>query len=161
VKIYIEGGGDSKELHSRCREAFQLYLQKVGVKKMPRLVAGGGRTKVFDLFMTASKAGESAMLWIDSEEPVENLQNAWQHLSKRDGWQAPAKAKDDEVILMVTSMETWIIADPSGVAAFYRDANIAEKLNRSVQRARQAVRWQVRQRQTVLLTICGHISLRS
>ncbi len=38
--IYLEGGGESKELHSRCREGFRKLLEKNGFKgNMPRLVA--------------------------------------------------------------------------------------------------------------------------
>ena len=40
--IYLEGGGESKELHSRCREGFRKLLEKNGFKgNMPRLVACG------------------------------------------------------------------------------------------------------------------------
>ncbi len=36
--IFLEGGGDSKELHIRCREGFRQLLEKCGFKgRMPRL----------------------------------------------------------------------------------------------------------------------------
>jgi hypothetical protein len=49
--IFLEGGGDSKDLHVRCREGFRKLLEKCGFKgRMPRTVACGGRSAVFDDF---------------------------------------------------------------------------------------------------------------
>ena len=45
--IYLEGGGDSKELRVRCREGFRKLLEKtVQGAQMPRLVACGGRAEL-------------------------------------------------------------------------------------------------------------------
>lgn len=118
AKIYIEGGGDSKELHSRCREAFRRLLEKCGfagkMRKMPRLVACGGRDSAFKDFVTAhsnaSKDSYVALL-VDSEDPVDDIEQPWAHLESRDGWECPKGAVDSQVLLMTTCMETWIIAD--------------------------------------------------
>lgn len=57
VKLYVEGGGDSKEQHVRCREGFRKLLEKAGLAgEMPRIVAGGGRGTTFDQFKMAQRA---------------------------------------------------------------------------------------------------------
>jgi hypothetical protein len=50
---------------------------------------------------------------IDSEEPPADPNAPWKHLKDRDGWDRPAAAEDDQVLLMITCMETWIITDES------------------------------------------------
>ena len=53
-RIFIEGGGDSKELRIRCREGFRKLLEKLDLQRsMPSLVACGGRNDAFDGFQTA------------------------------------------------------------------------------------------------------------
>jgi hypothetical protein len=124
AKIYIEGGGDSKDLHRRCREGFRgLLLERCGFAgRMPRLVACGGRGQTFDDFKTAhGKAGKEvfvAML-VDSEEPVADGERPWEHLREFDGWDRPAGAQDDQALLMVTCMESWIAADRDALRAHY------------------------------------------
>ena len=40
ARIYLEGGGDSKDGKVRCREGFSKLLRKCGLSgRMPRLVA--------------------------------------------------------------------------------------------------------------------------
>ncbi len=113
--IYIEGGGDSKEIRTRCREGFRRLLERCGFRgKMPRLVACGGRGATFDDFVTAhasAKAGDYVALWVDSEDPMADIKKAWEHIKDRDNWDAPADSDDEQVLLMVTCMETWIVTD--------------------------------------------------
>jgi hypothetical protein len=113
--IYIEGGGDSKDLRTQCRKGFRKLLEKCDFAgRMPKLVACGSRNGAFDDFRTAHSrnSGESyvAML-IDSEEPVADIEATWTHLGNRDNWQRPANAHDEQVLFMTTCMETWIVAD--------------------------------------------------
>jgi hypothetical protein len=54
------------------------------------------------------------MLLVDSEDPVISP-IPWEHLRQRDGWDRPAGAADDQAQLMVTCMETWIMADPAAL----------------------------------------------
>jgi len=120
VSIYVEGGGDSKELHVRCREGFRKLIEKAGFRgRMPGIVACGGRQHAFDMFRTAIGKGQGfhPILLVDSEDPV-NPQNehsdgsaAWNHLQSRDGWTRPRGTDDDQAQMMVTCMETWIISD--------------------------------------------------
>jgi len=113
VRIYIEGGGDSKDLQSRCREGFRKLIEKTGFEgRMPSTVACGGRNNAYDMFKIALRSAdvnEFPMLLVDSEEPV--TMAPWDHLKSRDGWDRPAGAEDDQAQMMVTCMETWIMAD--------------------------------------------------
>ncbi len=46
VKIYVEGGGDSKEQHVRCREGFRKLIEKSGfIKRSPAVVACGAKAR--------------------------------------------------------------------------------------------------------------------
>ena len=107
--LYIEGGA-SKEDQIRCREGFRKLLEKAGFSgRMPRLSACGGRESAFDDFKTAHasrKVGDYIAMLVDSEEPVENLEQTWAHLNSRDQWDKPAGAVDDQVLFMTTCMET-------------------------------------------------------
>lgn len=112
--IYLEGGGESKELHARCREGFRRLLERCGFAgRMPRLVACGGRNQCFGDFLTQHQTGDHRFvgLWIDSEEPVADVERTWAHLQQRDHWIPPAGATDEQVLFMATCMETWIAAD--------------------------------------------------
>ena len=126
--LYLEGGGsgpDSKALQSRCREGFRKLLEKCDFNlRMPRTFACGGRACAFDDFKTAhrNKAAEDyvAML-IDSEDPLADLEAAWEHLTLRpgDNWEQPAGATDEQVLFMTTCMETWIVADREALRKHY------------------------------------------
>jgi len=109
--IYLEGGGDSRELQIRCRAGFRKLLERCGYSgRMPKLVACGGRGAAFDAFKIARK-GDFVALWIDSEDPVRDIEATWEHLQARDRWERPNGATDEQVLLMITCMETWIVAD--------------------------------------------------
>jgi hypothetical protein len=111
VTIYVEGGGDSKELHRRCRQAFSTLLTRAGFGgRLPRIVACGSRNETFDDFRTAFRDKVAyAILLVDSEDSVTFA--PWEHLAARDAWTRPEGAHDDQAQLMVTCMETWIAAD--------------------------------------------------
>jgi len=120
--LYIEGG-ESKEDQIRCREGFRKLLEKVGfLGKMPRLSACGGRGAAFDDFKTAHvtcRAGNYVAMLVDSEKPVDDIEKTWDHLKIRDGWEKPSGALDEQVLLMTTCMETWIVADRVSLREHY------------------------------------------
>lgn len=129
--IYIEGGArgaDSKYLNIRCQEAFHKLLERMGfgVRKprLPRLHACGGRGAVYDQFVIQHSARVACYvaMWIDSEEPMVNPEEAWKHLQNVTTvpqWKRPEGAKDDQVLLMTTCMETWIVADRDVLSDHY------------------------------------------
>ncbi len=122
--LYIEGA-ESKEDQVRCREAFRTVIGKLGFaagRRMPRLTACGGRNSAFDDFKTAhaqSKRGDYIAMLVDSEDPVVDGEQTWSHLKTRDNWDKPAGAEDEQVLLMTTCMETWIVADRETLRAHY------------------------------------------
>jgi Domain of unknown function (DUF4276) len=127
--IYLEGGGDSKDLHVRCREGFRKLLEQCGYSgRMPRLVACGGRGAAYDSFRTAHEsrtANQFVAMLIDSEDPLADVEKVWDHLQSRDGWDRPGDANDEQVLLMTTCMETWIVCDRSALREHY-GANLRE-----------------------------------
>jgi hypothetical protein len=89
---------------------------------MPRLFACGSRDAAFDDFkiaLGAKRASDYVTMWIDSEDPLTDLEATWVHLTRRDNWTKPAGATDDQVLLMTTCMETLVAADHAALAAHY------------------------------------------
>jgi hypothetical protein len=126
--IYIEGGAKGKKsnyLNTKCQEAFHKLLDKMGFTgRKPRLVACGGRQNVFDKFCTKLKttSAEYIAMWIDSEEPMQDIDNTWQHLAAVTTvapWTKPVGANDDQVLFMATCMETWIVTDRNTLLSHY------------------------------------------
>ena len=115
ARIYIEGGGDSKYLRIQCREGFRKLFERCGFSsRMPRMVACGSRGNAFGDFQTACRnagAEQYIAMLIDSEDPMSDIDQPWAHLDVRDGWSKPSGADDAHVLMMVTCMETWIVAD--------------------------------------------------
>jgi Domain of unknown function (DUF4276) len=127
--IYIEGGArgpNSKNLRIQCQQAFRTLLDQMGIKgKKLRLKACGGRKAVYDDFCTAHEAGGGGYIaiWIDSEDPMADIEQAWKHLAEVttvDVWAKPDGAVDDQVLFMTTCMETWIVADRLALREHYK-----------------------------------------
>lgn len=120
--LYIEGG-ESKEDQIRCRENFRKLLERAGLSgRMPRLSACGGRGSTFDDFKTAHfkrRAGDYVAMFVDSEDPIKDLERTWDHLQCRDKWDKPNGAEDEQILFMTTSMETWIVTDRAALRKHY------------------------------------------
>ena len=56
---------------------------------------------------------------IDSEDPMADIETTWTHLEGRDGWKKPAGTDDEQVLMMTTCMETWIVADRVALKSHY------------------------------------------
>jgi len=122
IKIYIEGGGEGKDLDKRFREAWTKFFKAAELPRMPGTVRGKGRGNTYDLFRTAIKAKQKdvlPLLLLDSEDPVKEGHTVWQHLKVRDDMDRPAGAQDNQAYLMVQVMETWFLADQENLQAFF------------------------------------------
>lgn len=123
VKLYVEGAAQKNDLmRARCREAFRVFFETAGITGRPRTVPCGGRQKAYDAFVTAvrtAEPGDLPLLLVDSEDPVTAGDSNWRHLKRRDNWDRPGGAKDDQVFLMVQVMESWFLADPDALRHYF------------------------------------------
>ena len=130
VKIYVEGGGDRASDQSHCRKGFRELIEKMGFRgRMPAIVASGGRDKAYKAFEIATTHVKDkdtlALLLVDSEEPLVKWHEsspaalAWDHVKTRDNWVRPHGVDDDQLQLMVTCMETWIMADQETLKKYF------------------------------------------
>ncbi len=111
--MYFEGGGTSKSLRREARRAFSRLFEQAGFAgRMPNLVACGYRNDTFAAWRAAYLDGseaEQVCLLVDSEDVVEDIEQPIRHLET--AWGFPSTTSNEHVFLMVTSMETWIMAD--------------------------------------------------
>ena len=123
IKVFVEGGGETNLLRSKCREGFRKFFSKAGLEgRMPRVVASGSRRDAFDDFRAAvreAKKDDFIVLLVDSEGPVATGTGPWQHLKACDNWDQPSGTTDDQAHLMVQCMEAWFLADKDCLAAYY------------------------------------------
>ncbi len=123
IKLYVEGGGESRRMRRSCRRGFRRFIEKSGLKgTMPQIVASGTRRNAYEAFETrhrdASSKNETALLLVDAEAPVRKAE-PWQHLKDRDEWDRPEGVKDEQCHLMVQVMESWFLADRTAFSAYY------------------------------------------
>ena len=81
---------------------------------MPSIHPCGGRMKAFKDFRTALKkagAEDFIVLLVDSEDSLGVEEGSWAHLKRRDNWDKPVAATDENAHLMVQCMESWFLAD--------------------------------------------------
>jgi ribosomal protein S9 len=70
VKIYVEGGGDSRGQQAPLRRAFSKLLRQFE-GHMPSIVCGGSRLAAFNEFKRAlADVGNDALLLVDAEGPI-------------------------------------------------------------------------------------------
>ncbi len=123
IKVFVEGGGETKALRTKCRRGFSNFFQKAGMEHhKPSVIASGSRRSAFDDFRAAvhrAKKDEFIVLLVDSEDPIAAGSSPWQHLKARDSWNQPSDATDDQVHLMVQCMEAWFLADKDCLVAYY------------------------------------------
>ena len=140
VKLYVEGGGESKKLRIECRKGFFEFLRKAGLAgSMPPIVACGSRNNAYESFRTASRMGQIALLLVDSETGIDKAfqmgdpsqWKPWRHLGnpKNDRWKKPRNAQERDCHLMVQVMETWFLADPEALRSFFKMGSFNEKLH--------------------------------
>ncbi|MFZ0912336.1 MAG: DUF4276 family protein [Candidatus Korobacteraceae bacterium] len=123
IRIYVEGGGDSKDTKAFFRQGFSAFLHALRSEARRRkvrwsIIACGPRQRAFEDFKIAGREHPTAfnVLLVDSESPV--LSPPWQHLGERDGWDIRGLS-NDRCHLMVQAMEAWFIADIETLSQYY------------------------------------------
>jgi hypothetical protein len=112
VTIYVEGGGDNKATISLCRKGFvEFFAKMLPYKAKVTIVPCGGRSITHRDFCTSlmnAEKGHISLLLVDSEEAVKPGISPWVHLRDRqgDGWKIPASARENNVHMMVQSIES-------------------------------------------------------
>lgn len=127
VKIFIEGGGDTRAQQAKLREGFAAFCEKaLGDLPRPQIVACGSRNQAFEDFVVGLKLQQEAflMLLVDSEDPIEAAASEgfapWEHLKKCDGWNKPHGAEDENAHLMAPCMEGWFLTDKQALKSLYK-----------------------------------------
>ena len=119
----MEGGGQTAHAKAEIRLGMSEFL--VDLREMARqkkwrwkIVACGSRIEARDAFLHARQTAREtyAVLLVDAEAAVS--ESPREHLTLRDRWRLEG-IDEGAIHLMVQVMETWIIADPEMLAAFY------------------------------------------
>lgn len=133
VKIFMEGGGrgNRRDLR-RGMAAFLRPLTEAARKKSLRfnVVPCGSREEAYDRFRNdvgGAGPGQVSILLVDAEESVKRPSHVRAHLLETDGWDL-REARGETIHLMAQIMETWIVADPKALSAYYGDGFNAAKL---------------------------------
>jgi len=123
IRIYIEGGGESRSTKDELRGGYRAFLQEIydlaSTKRIRcRIVMCGGRNSAFDDFKTAIQSHPQSfnVLLVDAEAPV--LLTPWAHLQQRDGW-ISSSVPDNHCHLMVQLLEAWFLADKDALKSYY------------------------------------------
>ena len=123
IRIYIEGGGEARNIKAILREGFSNFLdelRQIARNKQIKwsLILCGSRNNAFRDFKNALRTHPDAfnVLLVDSEAEVSK--NPWAHLKNRDKW-VSSNIDDAHCHLMVQTMETWIVADIEALKEFY------------------------------------------
>lgn len=124
--IVVEGAGMERDLSTECRRAFSKLIKALGVKNMPSIVCGGGRSQAFDKFKTFALQSIPVLLLIDSEDWVAASASPWQFLHNSNvNWQWLADEKDNDCHFMVSCMENWLIASANALSIGSKNTKIA------------------------------------
>lgn len=119
----MEGGGEGSSTRDALRRGMDEFLNPI--KEAARnkswrwkLVPCGSRDAAFKSFKNAilKDTAKIIILLVDAEDPVDT--SVREHLKSRDRWELDF-TKDDNVHLMIRTMETWIVADIAALTDYY------------------------------------------
>jgi hypothetical protein len=128
IAVYMEGGGQTgepgtAESKAAVRQGMGEFLRDLRERARKKrwhwkIVPCGDRTTTKNAFLNArvQEPDTIALLLVDSETAVTAQPRA--HLEERDKWDLTA-VPEDRVHLMAQVMETWFVADPANVKAYY------------------------------------------
>lgn len=123
LAIYLEGGGNGAQSKAMLRQGMGEFLRELRSRARAKslrwkIVACGGRDRAFQAFRDSvlRRDASVSVLVVDAEGPLSTAPR--RHLAARDGWDFRFSSERG-VQLMVQAMETWIVADPNALAAYY------------------------------------------
>jgi hypothetical protein len=130
VVLYVEGASNqSKFQQELLRSGFQKLFEKAGLKNKPSTFPCGSRSKAYAAFCKHLRLQENGIpiLLVDSESvcdiPSSQISDAlvWRFLENRmeDQWKMPNGVGVNQVGLMATCMETWLVADRKAFVAYF------------------------------------------
>jgi Domain of unknown function (DUF4276) len=122
ITIYVEGGGDTNTLKTKCRQGYSEFFKKLNAR--PKIVACGGRQNAYNSFckgLKHTKNNEHCLLLVDSEAPITADMCVWQHVFLREGdkWEKPDNSTEEHLHFMVECMEAWFMADKQALVTYY------------------------------------------
>ena len=130
VRMFIEGGADGRNAGGEFRRSWKNFLREVHdlARKHSfhslEVIRGKSRSATFDLFKGGrdESPDDLCVLLIDSECAVATGTSSWQVVRTRtgDGWAKPDWCTDDHLLLMVQSVETWLITDHEALAKYFK-----------------------------------------
>lgn len=124
--IYLIIEGDNKRSEPQFRKAFRHFFRDLyeaaeqkGIKFHSPIMAGSNREALKD-FTRQWKSSKDAfvVLLVDADAVV--TQPRWQHLKQHRKWDDVPAVDEKHCHLMVTAMETWLIADLETLASYYK-----------------------------------------
>lgn len=123
IRIFIEGGGQSRESKIAIRKGFSEFLRSLRDLAADRgigwkVIPCGSRLTTFQDFEMALRTYPDAfnVLLVDSEGPV--AASVWKHLGSMDQWRV-TRLPEEHGHLMAQTVEAWLVADPEALAGFY------------------------------------------
>lgn len=122
VRLVIEGGKAGEEADAEFRENVHRFIKSVLPRaNSPRVTAAGSRDEAFKRFkfQCQQHPDHFVLLLVDSEDPVNPVHTAWDHVCHRDKWSRPNDVSDDQAHLMVRSMECWFLADKQALDSYF------------------------------------------
>ncbi|HEX6863348.1 MAG TPA: DUF4276 family protein [Thermoanaerobaculia bacterium] len=123
IRIYFEGGGNSRLLWRTLRRGFGQFLDPLRRLAQDRrigwhLIPCGSRNETFKEFMIGLRTHPESfnVLLVDSEREV--ALPCWKHLERWDRF-APPGIPEERCHFMVQTVEAWLVADPETLEKFY------------------------------------------
>ena len=115
IRIFVEGAAarGNNALVAEAKRAFSELIHRATGARV-HIAPAGSRQAAYRAFSAAT--GCHALLLVDAEASVAEVEQPWAHLKTCDGWERPADATDAQAHLMTQVMETWLLADPAAFA---------------------------------------------
>lgn len=124
IRIYVEGGGNSRLTQGPLRKGFDAFLQPFKNKARTKgihfqIIMCGGCNDTFQNFLLAIKTHRDAInvLLVDAEKKVDEGNSNADHLRRRK-WDLP-QTVNPNYHLMVQAMEVLFVADKGALSQYY------------------------------------------